>query len=122
MGGQSPYGVISLTLGIMALSILVFIFQDGSNLLYVLGAILFGGGYGVAYPIIKAMAANEARPEIIPQTLQLFGLSYFIGVFGFPFIAGHMIVQGGMSILLWTVFGLAVLECTLATGRFFKRF
>jgi hypothetical protein len=68
------------------------------------------------------MAANEARPEIIPQTLQLFGLSYFIGVFGFPFIAWHMIVQGGMSILLWTVFGLAVLECTLATGRFFKRF
>ena len=122
MGGQSPYGVISLTLGIMALSILVFIFQDGSNLLYVLGAILFGGGYGVAYPIIKAMAANEARPEIIPQTLQLFGLSYFIGLFCFPFIAGHMIVQGGMSILLWTVFGLAVLECTLATGRFFKRF
>ena len=67
------------------------------------------------------MVANEARPEIIQQTLQLFGLSYFIGLFYFPFIAGHMIVQGGMFILLWTVFGLAVLECALACGRFFKR-
>lgn len=68
------------------------------------------------------MAANEAQPDIIPQTLQLFGLSYFIGVFAFPFIAGHMIVQGGMAILLWAVFALAMLESALASGRYFKRF
>lgn len=100
MVGQSPYAVISLWLGVMGLSVLLFILQDSNVFLYMLGAILFGIGYGVAYPINKAMAANEARPEIIPQTLQLFGLSYFIGLFCFPFIAGHMIVQGGMSILL----------------------
>ena len=122
MGGQSPYGVIALLLGVMGLSVMLFILQDSNAFLYVLGAILFGIGYGVSYPIIKAMAANEAQPDIIPQTLQLFGLSYFLGVFGFPFLAGHMIVQGGMAILLWTVFGLAVLECALATGRLYKRF
>ncbi|MGB2107979.1 MAG: MFS transporter [Candidatus Puniceispirillum sp.] len=121
MGGQSPYGVIALLLGVMGLSVMLFIQQDSNTFLYVLGAILFGIGYGVSYPIIKAMAANEAQPDIIPQTLQLFGLSYFLGVFGFPFLAGHMIVEGGMMLLLWTVFGLAVLECALATGRFFKR-
>ena len=122
MGGQAPYGVIALLLGVMGLSVMLFILQDSNTFLYVLGAILFGIGYGVSYPIIKAMAANEAQPDIIPQTLQLFGLSYFLGVFGFPFLAGHMIVQGGMAILLWTVFGLAVLECALATGRLYKRF
>jgi len=121
MGGQSPYGVIALLLGVMGLSVMLFILQDSNAFLYVLGAILFGIGYGVSYPIIKAMAANEAQPDIIPQTLQLFGLSYFLGVFGFPFLAGHMIVEGGMMLLLWTVFGLAVMECALATGRFFKR-
>lgn len=121
MGGQSPYGVIALLLGVMWLSVMLFILQDSNAFLYVLGAILFGIGYGVSYPIIKAMAANEAQPDIIPQTLQLFGLSYFLCVFGFPFLAGHMIVEGGMMLLLWTVFGLAVLECALATGRFFKR-
>ena len=121
MGGQSPYGVIALLLGVMGLSVMLFILQDSNAFLYVLGAILFGIGYGVSYPIIKAMAANEAQPDIIPQTLQLFGLSYFLGVFGFPFLAGHMIVEGGMMLLLWTVFGLAILECALATGRFFKR-
>lgn len=121
MGGQSPYGVIALLLGVMGLSVMLFILQDSNTFLYVFGAILFGIGYGVSYPIIKAMAANEAQPDIIPQTLQLFGLSYFLGVFGFPFLAGHMIVQGGMMLLLWTVFGLAILECALATGRFFNR-
>ena len=121
MGGQSPYGVIALLLGIMGLSVMLFILQDSNAFLYVLGAILFGIGYGVSYPIIKAMAANEAQPDIIPQTLQLFGLSYFLGLFGFPFLAVNMIVEGGMMLLLWTVFGLAVLECALATGRFFKR-
>jgi MFS family permease len=121
MGGQSPYGVIAILLGVMGLSVMLFILQDSNAFLYVLGAILFGIGYGVSYPIIKAMAANEAQPDIIPQTLQLFGLSYFLGVFGFPFLAGHMIVEGGMMLLLWTVFGLAILECALATGRFFKR-
>lgn len=121
MGGQSPYAVIALLLGVMGFSVMLFILQDSNVFLYVLGAILFGIGYGVSYPIIKAMAANEAQPDIIPQTLQLFGLSYFIGVFGFPFLAGHMIVNGGMAILLWTVFSLAVLECALATGRYFKR-
>lgn len=114
--------MIALLLGVMGLSVMLFILQDSNTFLYVLGAILFGIGYGVSYPIIKAMAANEAQPDIIPQTLQLFGLSYFLGVFGFPFLAGHMIVQGGMAILLWTVFGLAVLECALATGRLYKRF
>ena len=121
MGGQSPYGVIALLLVVMGLSVMLFILQDSNAFLYVLGAILFGIGYGVSYPIIKAMAANEAQPDIIPQTLQLFGLSYFLGVFGFPFLAGHMIVEGGMMLLLWSVFGLAVLECALATGHFFRR-
>ena len=122
MGGQAPYGVIALLLGVMGLSVMLFILQDSNTFLYVLGAILFGIGYGVSYPIIKAMAANEAQPDIIPQTLQLFGLSYFLGVFGFPFLAGHMIVEGGMMLLLWTVLGLAILECALATGRLYKRF
>ena len=85
--------------------------------LYVLVAILFGLGYGVSYPILVAMAANDATDDLGPQTLQLFALTYFIGIFGFPLIAGWMIVEIGTTQLLILVAGLAAIEATMALRR-----
>lgn len=116
-GGRSPYRIIAILLAIMTASILLFLIIETSQSLYILGAILFGVGYGVAYPIIKAMAANESDPALMSQTMQMFGLFYFIGVFGFPFIAGRVIVSFGIGPLLWIALALATTECLLAVRR-----
>jgi MFS family permease len=118
VGGKNPYGVISLLMVVMAISVGLLIVLSNSEWLYLLGAGLFGIGYGVSYPIVKAMAANEADTDLMPQTMQLFGLSYFIGVFGFPFAAGWIIVKGSIYALLLVSLILALTETALAIRRY----
>lgn len=118
VGGRNPYGVISLLMVVMAISVGLFMVLGDSEWLYLLGAGLFGIGYGVSYPIVKAMAANEAETDLMPQTMQLFGLSYFIGVFGFPFAAGWIIVKASIFALLLVSLILALVETALAVRRF----
>jgi MFS family permease len=113
-GGKNPYRTIALLQYVMCLSVVLFIFS-GTNLpLYLVVAILFGIGYGVSYPILVAMAATDAREDLSAQTLQVFALTYFIGIFGFPLIAGWMIVEIGTLPLLVCIAVLAVIEATLA--------
>lgn len=116
-GGKNPYLTISLLQYLMSLSIVIFIFSGASLPLYLAVAVLFGIGYGVSYPILVAMAANDAREDLSAQTLQVFALSYFVGIFGFPLIAGWMIVEVGATPLLVLITGLAVVEATMALRR-----
>ena len=118
IGGRAPYAVMAILLGIMALSIVVMVFMPANALAYALAAILFGIGYGVSYPIVKAMAANDAEPDLLAPTLELFGLSYFLGVFGFPFVAGIVITSAGIATLLLIAAGLALVECLMAAFRY----
>jgi MFS family permease len=116
-GGKNPCLTIALLQYVMCLSVVLFIFS-GTNLpLYLVVAILFGIGYGVSYPILVAMAATDAREDLSAQTLQVFALTYFIGIFGFPLIAGWMIVEIGTLPLLVCIAVLAVIEATLALRR-----
>jgi MFS family permease len=116
-GGKNPYLTIALLQYIMCLSIVIFIFS-GSNLpLYLIVAVLFGIGYGVSYPILVAMTANDARDDLSAQTLQVFALTYFVGIFGFPLIAGWMIVEMGARSLLVLIGSLAAVEATMALRR-----
>jgi MFS family permease len=101
----------------MCASVVLFIFSGGSVWLYVTVAVLFGLGYGASYPILVAMAANDADDHLGPQTLQLFALTYFVGVFGFPLIAGWVIVEVGSTPLLIFVALLAAMEATMAFHR-----
>ena len=116
-GGPRPYLTISAMQYIMAASVILFLFIAGSPALYILVAVLFGLGYGASYPILVAMAANDARADLVPQTLQLFALSYFIGIFGFPLIAGWVLVELGSAPLLWSVALIAAVEASLALRR-----
>lgn len=116
-GGPNPYLIIAILQYLMCASVVLFIFSGGSGVLYVTVAILFGLGYGVSYPILVAMAANDAEADLGPQTLQLFALTYFIGIFGFPLIAGWMIVEMGTTPLLVFVAALAAIEATMALRR-----
>ena len=76
------------------------------------------GGIKFSGDIVKAMAANDANPAYMSQTLQLFGLSYFIGVFGFPFVAGWIITTTGIATLLTVAAVLSVIESVLAARRY----
>ena len=98
----------------MSLSIVLFIFSGLGLPLYLLVAVLFGVGSGASYPILVAMTANDADEDLSAQTLQVFALTYFIGIFGFPLIAGWMIVEVGAVPLLWLVAIMAVIEASLA--------
>ena len=118
MGGRSPYGVIGILLAVMAASVATLLFFTDGRVSYMVGAMLFGIGYGVSYPIVKAMAANDAEPEYLEQTLQIFGFSYFLGVFGFPFVAGWTITVFGMETLLALAMALATVECLMAVHRY----
>jgi MFS family permease len=116
-GGSNPYLTIAGLQYVMCASVVLFIFSGDSAPLYILVAILFGLGYGVSYPILVAMAANDADADLGPQTLQLFALTYFIGIFGFPLVAGWMIVEVGVTPLLTVVAVLAAIEATMALRR-----
>ena len=117
-GGSAPYAVIAVLQYVMCASIILFMFVDGSQPLYVLVAVLFGIGYGASYPILAAMAANDADDDLVPQTLQLFALTYFIGIFGFPLLAGWLIVEQGTLSLLIGIAVLATIEATMAVQRY----
>lgn len=118
-GGKSPYLSIAFLQYVMCGSILLFLFMGNSAVLYIAVAILFGIGYGVSYPILAAMASNDADKALIPQTLQLFAFAYFIGIFGFPLIAGWLIVEFGTGALLWLIIALAFIEASMAARRAF---
>ncbi|WP_193142899.1 MFS transporter [Meridianimarinicoccus sp. MJW13] len=116
-GGNNPYRTIALLLYVMCFSVVIFIFSGTSFPLYMVVAVLFGIGYGISYPILVTMAANDADESLGAQTLQLFALTYFIGIFGFPLIAGWMIVEFGTWPLLVFIAVLALIEATLALRR-----
>ncbi|MEE9335659.1 MAG: MFS transporter [Granulosicoccaceae bacterium] len=122
-GGSSPYLVIAALQYIMCFSVVYFLLMPNNLPSYVSVAFLFGIGYGVSYPILVAMAANDSHEDLLPQALQLFAFAYFIGIFGFPLFAGWMIVEVGTTELLLTVAALAALEATMALlrGRRFIR-
>lgn len=116
-GGSNPYRTIAGLQYIMAASVILFIFSGDNATAYLAVGVLFGIGYGASYPIVSAMTANDADDGYLPQTMQVFALFYFIGVFGFPLIAGWMIVDIGTTPLLVLVALLAVGEATMALVR-----
>ena len=116
-GGKSPYLTIAFLQFIMVASVVLFIYIGGSQPMYIVVAILFGVGYGASYPILVAMAANDADKELVPQTLQFFALSYFVGIFAFPLVAGWIIVEMNTNILLVMISIMAFVEASMAFQR-----
>jgi MFS family permease len=116
-GGINPYRTISMLLYVMCISVVIFIFSGASFPLYMLVAVLFAVGYGISYPLLVTVTANDAEEHLSAQTLQLFALTYFVGIFGFPLIAGWFIVELGTQPLLAFVAALAFIEATMALRR-----
>lgn len=78
-----------------------------------------------ALPARRRGAGHRLRPDLLgdqwpggqrsaarqhPQALLLFSLGYFVGVFGFPWLAGRIIVEQGLPTMLLVVLGVALLN------------
>lgn len=118
---RDPLRASCLLSGLMMGSIVLFGFVVDSAISYVLAAMMLGVGYGLTYSVINGLAANEAPSGTTSQALLLFSLAYFIGVFGFPLLAGKIIVEQGMTTLLLTVLIVALLNWLITVGRLIWR-
>ena len=55
------------------------------------------------------------------QALLLFSLAYFVGVFGFPLLAGKIIVDSGLPTLLASVLAVALFNWLITVARLIWR-
>ncbi|BBH45818.1 MFS transporter [Pseudomonas sp. KU43P] len=114
---RDPYRMACLLTALIVLSVLMFMYGVASSAGYLLAAIVLGVGYGLTYSVINGLAANEAPAGHTAQALLLFSLAYFIGVFGFPLLAGKVIVQAGMASLLQLVLVIALVNWSITVAR-----
>jgi MFS family permease len=118
---RDPYWAACVLSGLMLVSIFLFGFKVSGNFSYLLAAVTLGVGYGLTYSVINGLAANEAPAGTTSQALLLFSLAYFIGVFGFPLLAGKVIVEYGMPTLLMSVLAVASLNWLITVARLIWR-
>lgn len=114
VGRHDPYKVILALLGTMLLGLSTMLRAADGVAVYALSAMFFGIGYGLAYSVLNGIVANSVDPEIQPQALQVFTLAYFLGLFGFPAIAGVLLTRYGVETLLAVLLGIGVLEFLVA--------
>ncbi|QQS16759.1 MAG: MFS transporter [Neisseriales bacterium] len=77
-----PCLILILTLGVWFL-----FFADDSSICYALSASLLGAGYGLAYSLVQSEAVRYVPATLRPPVLIYFSLSYFLGVYLFPYFA-----------------------------------
>ncbi|NWB96256.1 MFS transporter [Pseudomonas gingeri] len=114
---RNPFAASCVLSTLMLLAVLGFGQWVHDSLSYGVMAALLGVGYGLNYSVINGLAANEAPPGLTAQSLLLFSLAYFLGVFGFPFVAGKLIVEGGVHGMLLSIGLIAALVWVISTGR-----
>lgn len=118
---RDPYWTSCLLSGLIVVSILMFRFVVDDSFTYLMAAIVLGVGYGLTYSVINGLAANEAPVGSTSQALLLFSLGYFVGVFGFPLLAGKIIVEHGLPTLLLVVLAVALLNWSITVARLLWR-
>lgn len=114
---RDPYLMSCLLTALIVVSVLMLMFFVSSALTYLLAAVVLGVGYGLTYSVINGLAANEAPTGYTPQALVLFSMGYFVGVFGFPWLAGRVIVSYGMTASLWIILLIALGNWAITLGR-----
>ena len=118
---RDPYVMACILTAMIVASVLMFMFCVSSASTYLLAAMTLGVGYGLTYSVINGLAANEAPAGHTAQSLVLFSLAYFVGVFGFPWLAGHVIVNYGIPALLSVILLIALCNWSITLGRLLWR-
>ncbi|WP_375784729.1 MFS transporter [Bradyrhizobium sp. Pha-3] len=102
---------------------LVILFVNtGSTATYILGTTMFALGYGLSYSTLNSMVVHIAGIDGTSLAIasQVFTLSYFIGLFGFPYIAAQVVKAGGFDHLLMSTIMLIVANGVLLTIQVFS--
>lgn len=104
--------LIFIFLSFLAFSMMVFIRNSGSEFLYVVSTCFFSLGYCFLYSLLHevALPSKSNVAEDINSASQLFSLFYFIGLFGFPWVAGKIIKLYGMEQMLIASFFILLLN------------
>lgn len=118
---RDPYVMACVLTALIVVAVLMFMFCVHSSATYAVAAITLGVGYGLTYSVINGLAANEAPVGYTSQSLVLFSLAYFVGVFGFPWLAGHVIVNDGIPALLSIILVIAVSNWAITLSRLLWR-
>lgn len=118
---RDAYVTACVLSGLMLVSVLMFAFTVSGTFSYLLAAITLGVGYGLTYSVINGLVANEAPAGTTSQALLLFSLAYFVGVFGFPLLAGHIIVTYGLPSLLLSLVAVALFNWLITLARLIWR-
>jgi len=118
---RDAYRAACVLSGLMVLSVVLFGYGVSGSGSYLLAAVILGVGYGLTYSVINGLVANEAPAGTTSQALLLFSLAYFVGVFGFPLLAGKLIVEHGLPTLLACVLGVALFNWFITVARLIWR-
>ncbi|WP_246102329.1 MFS transporter [Methylobacterium terricola] len=108
--GKLPLPRLALALfGATFLGIGLLSLNESSRITYSVATVLFATGYGLTYSTLNAMVVSlaAARGLSIPVASQVFTLGYFVGLFGFPSLAGTVIAADGIDAALLVMMGLA---------------
>ncbi len=115
--GKLPLGKLVLTLFALTLAGLALLaVNEKSIVLYIAATVLFAIGYGLTYSTLNAMIVNLAdeRGLSVPVASQVFTIGYFIGAFGFPYIAGGVLRGHGIDRTLLLMMGIVVVNMIVA--------
>ncbi|WEX74769.1 MFS transporter [Sinorhizobium numidicum] len=105
---------LPLLLGGMVVSLLSFLLAPGDAMIYGMASLAIGVTYGLSYPVIQAEAVRVAATHARTVVQIIFSLSYFVGLYFFPLVAGLVSVHLGYDALIWLVASLALLQTVLA--------
>ena len=103
--------------GATLLALVLFVANPGSGILYVIGAIVFAIGYGLSYSTLNGMAVNLASERGLSASAssQVFTIAYFTGLFGFPYVAGVLVAQGGVNLMIDVLIAVVVINLLMLT-------
>ncbi|MGY2804077.1 MFS transporter [Bradyrhizobium sp. USDA 4506] len=93
-----------------------------STAIYIIGTTMFALGYGLSYSTLNSMVVDIAGMDGTSLAIasQVFTLSYFIGLFGFPYIAGQIVKAGSFDHLLISMMVLIVANAILLATQVFS--
>ncbi|WGY73071.1 MFS transporter [Burkholderia cepacia] len=98
-------------------ALVLFVSNPGSAMLYVIGSIIFAIGYGLSYSTLNGMAVNLASERGLSASAssQVFTIAYFIGLFGFPYVAGVLVTRGGVNLMIDATIAVVVINLLMLT-------
>lgn len=105
---------------IMLIALCLFLVTT-NNIFYIVPSSLLGISYGLVYPLIQTQMVKDIDAEKRSIYLTIFSLSYFIGVFGYPYLFSLGLDSGGVLGSFLVLISLCVLDIVFAC-LLFKKF